>query len=110
MYCTKCGTKNVDDAIVCVNCGASLGQTRREYPRRDTCFGPRERGVQDECFGLPHGGAIAGIIIGIIIIIIGLAMYYKIDVGSLIWPGIIIIIGALMVIGTIYGLRYTGKR
>jgi len=110
VYCTKCGTKNSDDAAVCVNCGASLAQTRKEYPRRGTCFGSRERGVQDECFGLPYGGAIASVIIGIFLVIIGLAIYYKIDIGSLIGPSVIIIIGILIVVGTLYGYRYAGKR
>jgi len=110
VYCTKCGTKNTDDAAICVNCGTSLGQTGREYSRESSCFGPRERRTQDECFGLPYGGAIASVIIGIFLIIIGLAIYYKIDIGSLIGPIVIIIIGILVIVGTLYGYRHTGKR
>ncbi len=65
VYCTKCGTKNEEDAAVCAKCGASLGA----YPplRRE-----RKR-AEEECFGLPHGGAIAGLLIGTIIIIAGVA-------------------------------------
>jgi uncharacterized membrane protein YvbJ len=110
VYCTKCGTKNADDAVVCVNCGSSLGQTGREYPRRGGCFGSSERRAQDECFGLPYGGAIASVIIGISLVIIGLAIYYKIDIGSLIGPSVIIIIGILIILGTLYGYRYAGRR
>jgi len=110
VYCTKCGTKNADDAAICVNCGASLGLTRREYPSGSPCFGPRERRAQDECFGLPYGGAIVSVIIGIFLVIVGLAIYYKIDIGSLIGPFVIIIIGILVIVGTLYGYRYSRRR
>ena len=110
VYCTKCGTKNADDATNCVNCGNSLGQTGREYPRESSCFGPRERRTQDECFGLPFGGAIVSVIIGIFLIIIGLSIYYHIDIGSLMGPIVIIIIGILVIVGTLYGYRQTSRR
>ena len=109
VYCTKCGTKNEDGTEFCVRCGAPLSQTAAEYAktkqyRRDGgCFGPRERGARDECFGLPHGGAIVGIIFGIFLIIAGLATYFKIELGNLTGPLILVIIGTLIVAGAIYG-------
>ena len=51
VYCTKCGTKNEDTALVCVNCGASLETgtyVSRRYERRR---------AEEEGFGLPHGRA-----------------------------------------------------
>ncbi len=56
----------------------------------------------DECFGLPRGGSIFGLFIGIIIIFVGLqqAFGWNIDVG----PFAIIIVGLLMAAGALYGL------
>jgi len=59
-------------------------------------------GSRDECFGLPRGGAIFGLFIGLIIIIVGLQQLFgwQIDVG----PFAIIIFGILIIAGAIYGL------
>jgi uncharacterized membrane protein YvbJ len=96
VYCAKCGKQNDEGAQFCVDCGATL------YPeiargRR----GSRERRKEDECFGLPHGGAIFGLIIGIIIIFVGLQQVFgwNIDLG----PLAIIIFGLLIIAGAIYG-------
>jgi len=108
VYCTKCGAKNEDDAAVCAQCGAPLQVSRREkrYRSGDECFGPHEGRVEDECFGLPHGGAIAGIVFGIIIVFIGLAIFSGFtDVWNLLWPLMLVIIGILIIAGAIYGMR-----
>jgi len=107
VYCTKCGAKNEDAAEVCAKCGASLqiSRPRREYRSENGCFGPRERRVEDECFGLPHGGAIAGIIFGIIIVIIGLAILSGLKIWNYLGPLIIVIVGILLIAGALYGLR-----
>jgi hypothetical protein len=57
---------------------------------------------EDECFGLPQGSAIVGLIIGAIIILWGISSIAEIDFGSYFWPIIIIIFGILMVAGAIY--------
>lgn len=36
-YCTKCGTKNEDDAEFCKKCGASLTGIKREHEKDDDC-------------------------------------------------------------------------
>jgi len=100
VYCTKCGTKNEDTALVCVNCGASL-QTGTSVTRRY-----ERRRVENECFGLPHGGAIAGIVIGAIILLWG-AFTLAQEAGWItrapeIWPFVIIIIGVLIILGALY--------
>ena len=103
VYCTKCGTKNEEDAAVCAKCGASLaGPTWRRERRR------REKEEQ-ECFGLPHGGAIAGLVLGTIIIIAGI-LYAPQEWNVIeevnwdnIWPFIIIIFGILVLAGALYG-------
>lgn len=100
VYCTKCGTKNEDDAKVCSSCGASLVttfETRRH-----------ERRVEEECcFGLPRGGSIFGMIVGLIILLVGISMIlsaygiFKLEVG----PIVVIIIGILLIVGAYYGMR-----
>ena len=97
VYCAKCGKQNEDNVEFCVDCGAAIYLERRGR-KRDI----RERQKKDDCFGLPSGGAIFGLFLGIIIIIVGLEQVFgwTIDVGSL--P--IIIIGVFFVAGAIYGL------
>jgi len=106
VYCPKCGAKNEDDAKFCVKCGAPLYPEKQEKKREEhVCFGPREKHVEEECFGLPYGGAIAGIIIGAFIILFGLAMALGIEIGRLIAPIAIIIVGLLIIAGAIFRLR-----
>jgi len=101
VYCSKCGTKNEEDAVVCVKCGASL-VTRPAWRR--------ERGRREkECFGLPHGGAIAGIVFGAIIIIAGFIFVLQetgvvTEAWDVLWPFIVIIFGILVLAGALYGL------
>ncbi|UCC33909.1 MAG: hypothetical protein JSW53_02595 [Candidatus Bathyarchaeota archaeon] len=59
---------------------------------------------RQECFGLPYGGAIVGIMIGVIIIIAGISWLLGIDIWENIWPFIAIFFGVLIVAGAIYGL------
>ena len=95
VYCSKCGTNNPDDAKVCTQCGVSLYPGVEPIRRQE---GPREK----ECFGLPHGGAIFGIFLGIIIILWGLREFFgwQVEIGTF----AIIVIGILIVAGAIYGL------
>jgi uncharacterized protein YacL len=100
VYCTKCGTKNEDDAKVCVNCGASL-ETGARLTRR-------ERRMEEECFGIPRGGSIVGIIIGLIIILVGASLILSayttlppLPIGAI----VVIIVGVLIIIGAYYGMR-----
>lgn len=105
VYCTKCGAKNEDNARVCVSCGVSLYGRRHVVKHRgNECFGPREeKQFGEECFGLPYGGAIIGIIFGIIILIFGFAWLADIDIWAYIGPLMVIIIGILIIAGVVYG-------
>lgn len=107
VYCTKCGTKNDDDAVVCSNCSASLREaTPKRHRSQSECFGPgKGRSSEDECFGLPYGGAIAGIIFGLIIVIIGFAILSGLQVWDILWPLLIVILGVLIIAGALYGMR-----
>jgi len=105
--CTKCGAQNEEDARFCVSCGARI-EVRRER-HRDTCFEPEER-IGHECFGLPYGGAIIGIIIGMFIIISGFAMIWELDIGRYTGAFFVMIIGLLIVAGAIYGILRRARR
>lgn len=107
VYCPKCGAKNEDNTDFCVKCGASL-QTGTVASRRYA-----RRRAEQECFGLPHGGAIAGILFGAIILIWGISMMLQ-QVGIIsetlnLWYIIIIAIGVLIVAGAIYGITRSRK-
>jgi uncharacterized membrane protein YvbJ len=100
--CTRCGAQNEDDAKFCVSCGATLNV--RSKKREDTCFGQPEHRVEQECFGLPYGGAIIGIIIGAFIIIMGLSMLLNLDLGQYVGAFVVIVIGILIIAGALYGM------
>jgi uncharacterized membrane protein YvbJ len=105
VYCPKCGTKNDDTADFCVKCGASL-QTGTVASRRY-----ERRRAEQECFGLPHGGAIVGIVIGAIILLWGISMILQ-QTGIItqafdFWYIIIIVIGILIVAGAIYRITHS---
>jgi hypothetical protein len=97
VYCSECGTQNEEGTEFCVKCGAAL------YPERGRRRRPeRYKKREAECFGLPRGGAIFGLLIGAIIILAGLRelMGWRIDFG----PFAIIAVGLLILAGAIYGL------
>jgi len=98
VYCVKCGTKNPDDAQVCSKCGAQLYTTGEST---------HYRRMENECFGLPRGGMIVGIVIGLIIILAGVSFLvqqvYHIDIPW--FPIVIIIFGILILAGALYGRR-----
>ncbi|MDH5793691.1 MAG: zinc ribbon domain-containing protein [Candidatus Bathyarchaeota archaeon] len=117
VYCTKCGAKNEEDVEFCIKCGANLGVSReKRFERRakewGEDFGKRAeewgeqfgRRAEKECFGLPHGGAIVGLIIGTIIILLGVSFVLGIEIWNYLWALIIVVIGILIVAGAIYSL------
>jgi hypothetical protein len=61
---------------------------------------------RDECFGLPYGNLIIGIIIGLILIIGGLSSIYGFQLPwQYIGSALIILIGILIIAGAIYRAR-----
>jgi uncharacterized membrane protein YvbJ len=102
VYCTKCGAKNPDDAKVCSQCGASLYPVKGE---RERYF----RRYEDECFGIPRGGAIVGLAIGVIILLAGLLWLLQeahlISSEVSVWPFAVMVFGILIVIGALFGMR-----
>jgi len=107
-YCPKCGTQNEDTADFCVKCGASLQTSTISSRRRE------RRKAEQECFGLPHGGAIAGIVFGVIILIWGLTTLLQ-QTGYIaetfeFWYLIIIVVGVLIVAGALYSLTHSKNK
>jgi uncharacterized membrane protein YvbJ len=103
VYCPKCGTLNDDSAEFCVKCGASLRTGTYESRRYE------RRRAESECFGLPHGGAIVGLIIGVIVLLYGfLVLAQQMGwISSLpnLWFIIVIIIGVLFIAGALYRMN-----
>ncbi len=122
VYCSKCGAKNDDGDSHCSQCGATLEAARENHLERRAKewgedlerrvekwgeqFGKR---AEEECFGLPHGGAIVGLIFGIILIIVAISWIpglippeVREVADPLFWPVIIIVVGILMVAGVLY--------
>jgi len=101
VVCPKCGTKNEEDAKYCAQCGANLetgAYPSRRYKRRR----------EEECFGIPRGGTIVGLAIGVIIILWGFIWLLQ-QVNVLpktleIGPFAAIIFGILILVGALYGL------
>jgi len=117
VHCTKCGTKNEEGAKYCAKCGANLeGSLEERFERRAEKWGEEfGRRAEKECFGLPHGGAIVGILIGTIIIIVGLSWIPGLIPPEMrevtepyFWALIVIVFGILIVAGALYG--YSRRR
>ena len=100
--CHKCGTVNQEDAKFCVNCGISLQHAKRNKKREDTCFGPSEQRVEDECFGLPFGKELIGLVAGVFIILMGISIIFEFNLGR--WTGvfILLLVGTLIITSVLY--------
>jgi len=92
IYCQKCGAKNEDAAVRCVQCGESLYVTRPERSKREEemCFGGRA----------PWGSVVAGVVI----ILIGftfLAQQMYNMAWERMWPVFLVVIGLAIIIGAV---------
>jgi hypothetical protein len=128
MDCPKCGTKNEETAVYCVNCGAKLVSKDETWDKRiekwgedfgkraekwGEDFGKRAEEWGDNigrrtdrgCFGLPYGGVIFGLLIGFIVILIGVtALLTELDVIRYFWPLVLVVFGVLIAAGALYSL------
>jgi hypothetical protein len=89
-YCVKCGAKNSDDAVMCARCSTSLTSGTDAHHRRE-----------EGCFGLPGGGAVPGIIFGLLIMLIGLSWFLGFNFWDLFWPLALIALGLLILAGSL---------
>ncbi|MFX1510762.1 MAG: zinc-ribbon domain-containing protein [Promethearchaeota archaeon] len=100
VYCQKCGVENADEADFCKKCGAPLAPVKRPWRVK---YGER---AEEECFGIAGGGAIFGVIAGIVVIVLGLALVIQIPIWFVIGPIIGIIFGALIIIFALNSIRH----
>lgn len=93
VFCAKCGINNVEDAKVCVNCGAALygsGGVDRSYEGRVRY----ERRYRTHRRGSP----IIGLVIGTIVIFIGLSLLLQeYDIVIPWWEILLIILGVYLI-------------
>ena len=115
VFCSSCGAKNDDTAEFCVKCGTKLQASNvksleeriekgaEEFGKRAEAWGKDfEKRTENECFGLPHGGTVFGLLIGILIILFGVTSLAGIDLEF--WPAIFIIFGSLIFLGALYSI------
>lgn len=107
----------MDDADFCKKCGAPLTPVKKDFEARAEAFGERigrraERWGQrvgaraeEECFGVTGGGAIFGIIFGIVIIGIGSSFIIGLPVWSFIGPIIAVVFGVLIIVCALNSVR-----
>lgn len=100
VYCTKCGTQNPDTALNCSNCGAPLysGEARPYNPQYE------HRPHYHEEYRHKSGGEGIGLlIVGLFIVVIGLAAITGFALfWTYFWPLVIILIGIWIIM---LGLR-----
>jgi len=99
VYCQKCGAENTDEADFCKKCGAPLAPIKRTWRQK---YGTR---AEEECFGVTGGGAICGIIIGIIIVVLGFSLVIQTNFLFLIGPLIGLLVGFLILICALNSIR-----
>jgi hypothetical protein len=68
-YCSKCGTKNEDEAKFCNKCGTSLTEPGKDYKKEDKC--------EEECV-TGKRSPFAPIFWGLIVIILGLWILFEV--------------------------------
>jgi hypothetical protein len=105
VYCTRCGTQNLDTAANCSNCGAPLlgaGAESRPYTRHEY-----RQYYAGEYSNRHHGSGFGLLIAGLFIIIFGLAVLLKFDIWSYFWPIILVLIGVwILMLGLRRNRRY----
>jgi len=95
VYCIKCGTGNEENATICINCKAFLKTSSSEEKSE------AKSSYCDGVYGYRRwGGALIGVLIGILVILIGFSLLLRQLYGiSLPWfEFIMIIIGVYLVI------------
>lgn len=97
VYCTKCGTKNEDGAVVCVQCGEPLSGSRHTYRRE-----------RDACFGGAWGGAGWILFFGLLLVLWGFTSLLSAATGVQIdfWPMLLILLGVMIIVGVFARRRF----
>jgi len=111
-YCPKCGAKVEEEMTFCPKCGAPLKAERPQEWRRRAEKGEKaekhEKGEKAEKYEKREFGFIGPLIGGLILIFLGLTFYLQLlgyRVWEIAWAFFFIIIGIIIIIGTIYATR-----
>lgn len=97
--CAACGYLNDDDAAFCAHCGGSLKVTKETPPPKDDCYGE-----ENECFGSPYGGAICGILIGLLLVLWAISQFItglSALLWTYLWPISLFLLGLMIIVGAI---------
>ena len=123
-YCPKCGSKVEEGMSFCPKCGAPLNvekvagvtpETRPRYYRSEKTeekSEKHEKREKTEKYEKREYGFIGPLIGGLILLFIGAALYldtihYNPNV---LWALFFVLIGALIIVGGIYGVIMAGRR
>jgi ribosomal protein L40E len=68
-YCSKCGTKNDEEAEFCKKCGTSLKGKAKTYKKEDPC--------EEEC-AVGKSSPFSSIFWGVIVILVGLFILFEV--------------------------------
>lgn len=90
VYCTKCGTQDLDDSANCSKCGAPLSASQ-----------PHEPWAYRRSYSYHRHGSIWGIMIGLFILAIGVSSLLGWSFWDWLWPGFLILIGLAIIFGTV---------
>ena len=121
-FCPKCGAKVDEGVAFCPNCGTSLKgepartsredwrESRREWraQRRE-----RRRAEKGEKYEKREYGFVGSMIGGTILILLGFLLYLQIlgyPVWQYTWAAILIVVGAIIIIGAIYAGSLARRR
>jgi len=101
IYCEKCGAEIEEDAKFCSKCGTPIGGYRRE----------EWKGSRYECFGWERGGPQWGIF-ATGVFVIGIAILFYLDSLKILtfWPGILLLLGLMIIIGVLISYTRGGRR
>ncbi|MFX1563279.1 MAG: zinc-ribbon domain-containing protein [Promethearchaeota archaeon] len=109
--CQTCGANNEEDAAFCAKCGAALYAKEKSRGTRTDCFGG-PGAPEDECFGLPYGGAICGLLLGFFIILWAISYFVPAFqlIGAYTGPILLGIVGVLIIAGALYSINRRRKQ
>jgi hypothetical protein len=95
--CENCGAELKEDAKFCAHCGVPVGTETTQRPE-PVVERVRTRKRKEACFGPPgSGGGLWGVI-SFGVFVMGLGILWLFD---FFWPGILFLIGLMMVIGAL---------
>jgi uncharacterized membrane protein YvbJ len=115
VFCTNCGAANDETAAYCAKCGIKFEVSEKDsWDKRMERWG-EDFGKRAEEWGEDFGrradkelskiGVIFGLLIGVIMVLVGIAWIAGIELTQYFWALIIIVFGLLVLAGSIYGLK-----